>query len=546
MHCLVRRAQTLLPKLVFSRSWPYSTMTEDNKISEFLDYMEKLKNYERLGIPRGAGTDSDDGFDLGRMRRLLQRLGNPHTHFQAVHIAGTKGKGSTTTFLSNILRREGYSVGCYTSPHLLTIRERISLGGNGEPISAEALMNLFHQVKEVIDQSIELENGLLTYFEVFTALAFAIFSQEKVDIAIIEAGLGGARDATNVLRSKELAASVITSIGEEHLAALGGSLESIAMAKSGIIKHGCPVVIGGPFELHIEHIIREKAAIMNSPVVSACDSGIRSSIKRFGLEDGMHCQTCDIHVQIQKDLKMSIDLHNVKIQLLGNHQLQNAVTSICTALCLRNQGFRISDKSIQAGLERTRLLGRSQLLTREEAETLGVSEGFILVDGAHTEASAKGLSDVIRMMCPEGLLAFVVAMASDKDHLAFARQLLTGRRPEMVLLTEVSVAGGKSRATPASTLKEAWARTAAGLGLHSIDFPEVDGEGSLRGLITSQGPTDDKSVMLASCQSLSVRDLIKIADETLKSRGDKPHLIVVTGSLHIVASILADVYCCAR
>nr|CAB3454895.1 unnamed protein product [Digitaria exilis]CAB3458549.1 unnamed protein product [Digitaria exilis] len=159
---------------------------EEGQLGDFFEYMERLRNYERSGVPRGAGTDSDDGFDLGRMRRLLRRLGDPHTHFPAVHIAGTKGKGSTAAFLSNIMREQGYNV--------------------------------------------------------FTALSFLIFSRENVDIAIVEAGLGGARDATNVIQSTELAASVITTVGREHLAALGGSLQSIAIAKSGIIKQQRPVM----------------------------------------------------------------------------------------------------------------------------------------------------------------------------------------------------------------------------------------------------------------------------------------------------------------
>jgi folylpolyglutamate synthase/dihydrofolate synthase len=141
------------------------------------------------------------------------------------------------------MREQGYNVGCYTSPHLLTIRERISVGQSGGPVSAELLRDLFGHAKEAIGQSIESEDGALTHFEVFTALSYLLFSQENVDIAIVEAGLGGARDATNVIQSTELAASVITTVGKEHLAALGGSLQSIAVAKSGIIKQERPVML---------------------------------------------------------------------------------------------------------------------------------------------------------------------------------------------------------------------------------------------------------------------------------------------------------------
>ncbi|URE42165.1 Mur ligase middle domain [Musa troglodytarum] len=339
---------------ISSRFKSCAVVPDEPELGEFLDYMEKLKNYETVGVPQGAGTDTDDGFDLGRMRRLLQRLGNPHKQFK-----------------------------------------------------------------------------------VFTALAYLLFSEERVDIAVIEAGLGGARDATNVICSTELAASVITSIGEEHLAALGGSLESIAMAKSGIIKHGCPVFITLP---------------------------------------------------------------NVNLHLLGAHQLQNAVTAACTALCLRDQ--------------------------------------------AHTEASAKGLAEVIRMVQPDGVLAFLVAMASDKDHLAFARQLLSGRRPELILLTEVSIAGGRSRIALASTLKEAWTKALLESGADFVDTRIMDDEKAIEdhgscSLITS----DPNKMMLASCENASIVDSVKLADQLLKSRSrDQPALIVVTGSLHVVSSLLAALH----
>ncbi|MED6160268.1 hypothetical protein PIB30_050010 [Stylosanthes scabra] len=210
-------------------------------MKNLLDYIDSLKNYEKSGVPTGAGTDSRDGFDLGRMRRLLERFGNPHFKFKAIHIAGTKGKGSTAAFISNILRAEGYSVGCYTSPHIRTIRERILLGRCGDPVSPKLLSNLFDRIKQALDQAIIEENGCISHFEVFTTMAFILFAEENVDIAVVEAGLGGARDATNVISSSGLATSVITTVGEEHLAALGGSLETIAVAKAGIIKQNRPV-----------------------------------------------------------------------------------------------------------------------------------------------------------------------------------------------------------------------------------------------------------------------------------------------------------------
>ncbi|KAL5993530.1 hypothetical protein ACLOJK_014455 [Asimina triloba] len=515
---------------------------DDSELKDFLDYMDDLKNYERTAMPRGGGTDTDDGLDLGRMRRLMECLGNPHFKFKAVHIAGTKGKGSTSAFLSNILREEGYSVGCYTSPHLCSIRERISLGKVGNAVSATTLKNHFYQVKDFLDQAIKQENGALSHFEVLTGLAFSLFAHEKIDIAVIEAGLGGARDATNVLRGTELAASVITNIDVEHLAALGGSLESIAMAKSGIIKHGRPLVMGGPFKPHIEHILRQKASSMNSPVISACDPGIRSIVKDFKRSLNKPCQCCDIHIEVEKDLRLCIELVDVKLRMLGDQQIQNAITATCSALCLHDQGWRVSDKSIHAGLEQTYLLGRGQFLTNKEIELVGLTGVSVLIDGglpdtnyfsAHTEASAKGLVDIIKKAYPDGALALVVAMASDKNHVAFARQLLLGRQPDVVLLTEVKIAGGKTRMTSASSLEEAWVQAALELG---IDFSDIS-MGDHREFVKHE--SDCRTGLIADCQERSITDSMKVAHKLIKERAeDETGLIVVTGSLHIVASVL--------
>uniref|UniRef100_A0ACD5X2A2 Uncharacterized protein n=1 Tax=Avena sativa TaxID=4498 RepID=A0ACD5X2A2_AVESA len=521
---------------------------EEGQLGEFLEYMDRLRNYERSGVPRGAGTDSDDGFDLGRMRRLLRRLGDPHTHYPAVHIAGTKGKGSTAAFLSNIMREQGYNVGCYSSPHLLTIRERISVGERGGPVSAALLRDLFDQAKEAIDESVESEDGALTHFEVFTALSFLLFSQESVDFAIVEAGLGGARDATNVIRNSELAASVITTIGKEHLAALGGSLQSIAVAKSGIIKEGRPVIIGGPFSTDIEQILRDRAFLTQSPVVSACDPGVRSITRCIGWDYAKPYQSCDIAVKISNDMPLSMELHDVKLQMLGGHQLQNAVTASCTALCLRQLGWDLSDASIRAGLEKTQLPGRSQFLTQDEASVLGLDgASSILIDGAHTEGSAKALSDVIRAVESEGPLALIIGMADDKEHLAFAAQLLSGRRPNVVLLTKVRIAGGTARSMPASALKDIWLGVAHDQGIQCADIGSIavdESPDSISHLAAASSLRSDKPTLLIGCAYAPVScDLMKAASCLLQQGlgaegGTRRGLICVTGSLHMVSSVL--------
>ncbi|KAL2318334.1 hypothetical protein Fmac_032210 [Flemingia macrophylla] len=553
------------------------TLSSHPEMKDFLDYLDSLKNYEKSGVPRGAGTDSDEGFDLARMRRLMDRFGNPQCNFKAVHIAGTKGKGSTAAFISNILRTEGYSVGCYTSPHILTIRERIILGRSGHPVPAKLLNDLFCRIKPDLDQAMKAENGCITHFEVFTTVAFLLFADENVDIAVIEvsylfsyvigrdyivvpslhqknleliltfrqglAGLGGARDATNIISSSGLVASVITTVGEEHLAALGGSLETIAMAKAGIIKKGRPLVLGGPFVPHIERIIRDKAMVMDSPVVSACDTGNRCTVKSFSLLNGRPCQICDIAIQVGKDLKkMSCELLHVKLLMLGDHQLQNAATATCVALCLRNLGWSISNESIRSGLEHTHLLGRSQFLTSEEAGVLGLSGATILLDGAHTKESAKALMNTLRMAFPKARLVFVVAMASDKDHGGFAREILSGVHVETVLLTEVSIAGGVTRTTPVSSLRDSWIKASDELCMGIVHdgmtkYSELLNEHPA-GSESNLGDGKSRKTILATESSL--KGCLKTANTILTKRGDEKGVIVFTGSLHIAASVLAS------
>ncbi|PON96875.1 Folylpolyglutamate synthetase [Trema orientale] len=507
---------------------------EEMELKDFTEYMDSLKNYEKLGVPKGAGTDSDDGFDLGRMRTLMELLDNPQSRFKAIHIAGTKGKGSTAAFISNILRAEG--------PHIQTIRERMTLGRFGEPVSAKALNSLFHRIKGIIDRGRKLENGRISHFEVLTATAFKLFAEENVDIAVIEAGLGGARDATNVICSTGLAASVITTIGEEHLAALGGSLESIAVAKSGIIKNSCPVVLGGPFLPHIEKILRDKASLMSSPVVSASDCGQRSKINGISFVDSRPCQSCDIVIQAERDLNMSFELLELKLFMLGSHQLQNAVTATCTALCLRDLGWKISDGSIRTGLANTCLLGRSQFLTSKEAEALGLSNAMIMLDGAHTKESAKALVDTIQMTFPGAHLALVVAMASDKDHLGFAREFLSGAKIEAVLLTEASIAGSKSRTTSASFLKDSWIQASEELRIATLPDKIAEPQELLKDQVDGCARLLETKTFLAA--EASLLSSVKFANQILRGRmGNELGIIVVTGSLHIVSSVLATLHC---
>ncbi|KAJ8747946.1 hypothetical protein K2173_001420 [Erythroxylum novogranatense] len=513
-------------------------LSTEPELEDVMNYLDSLKNYEKSGVPKGAGTDSEDGFDMGRIRRLMDRLGNPHNKFKAIHIAGTKGKGSTAAFISSILRAEGYYVGCYTSPHILTIRERMSLGKFGEPVPAEMLNCIFQKIRPKLDEAIHQENGSLSHFEVLTATAFFLFAEEKIDIAVIEAGLGGARDATNIICSSGLAASVITTIGEEHLAALGGSLESIAMAKAGIIKRNRPVILGGPFLPSIEKILRDKAYMMQSPVISASDPGVKTTIKTLNVLDGRPYQFSDISIKMERDFQLSIRLSDLKMHMLGSHQLQNASTATCIVLCLRDQGWRISDRSVRTGIENTCLIGRCQFLSFKESEALGLPGATILLDGAHTKESAKALMDTIRMSFPEAKLGFVVAMASDKDHLAFAKEVLSGGQVDAVFLTEAEIAGGKFRTTSAPLLRDRWIKAAKELNIGTIHDTMAEYQDLLKGGLVDSRRDAEERIIIAAENSLEVS--MKHANEILGARARNQPILVVTGSLHILSSVLAS------
>lgn len=279
------------------------------------------------------------------------------------------------------------------------------------------------------------------------------------------------------------------------------------------------MVLGGPFLSHVDRILRDKASVMCSPVVSASDAGIRTSIKGLIILDGRPCQLSDIMIQVERDFPLFIELSDVKLRMLGRHQLHNASSAACVALCLRYQ-----DRSIRAGLENTFLLGRSQFLSSKETEVLGLPGATILLDGAHTKDSAKALVDTVRMAFPDARVALVVAMASDKDHLAFAREFLSGLQLEAVFLTEADIAGGKPRTTSASLLMDCWIQASEELGINTLH----DGMEKNRELL------EENKIILATEKSPEVA--MRAANETLRRRaGNRSSVIVVTGSLHIVS-----------
>ena len=200
-----------------------------------------------------------------RMHLLLEALGNPHRRFRSVHVAGTKGKGSTAALLASALREAGYRTGCYSSPHVVSMEERVRV--DDQEIELEELDALLAAAAPAAER---LRPRGLSHFELLTAVAFEHFAAHGVEVAVVEAGLGGARDATNVFSAGDLAASVITPVGRDHLEALGGDLRGVAQAKAGVIKAGRPLVLAPQPEAEAESLILEQGA---------CEGGWRGAMR---------------------------------------------------------------------------------------------------------------------------------------------------------------------------------------------------------------------------------------------------------------------------
>jgi len=408
------------------------------------DCLKSLVNHEKTGVPRGAGTDSDAGFDMGRMHRLLRDFGDPHMGYQTIHVSGTKGKGTTVSVLASVLRAAGLKVGTYKSPHVYSVAERIRSVGEDHDESRDVL-EVLNKLGPFIEVAQKRECGQLSYFEVLTGLAFEYFRRKNVDFAIIEVGLGGIRDATNVLRPENLEAAVITHIGEEHLDALGGSIETIVQAKAGISHRARPVFCAPNVDRRVSQLLKDALDARGADVVDS----VRAEIRLLGYRTRgtTLLQELDINVWMQGE--PSIQLSRVGVALIGPHQRENIGTALRLLYWLRvNKGLYLSAEEIRIGLESTRSLGNFEVFAREKGAEL-------VADGAHTQRSAEVLVQTLKETHPNRKLVFIVAMADDKDHHGFLRTVYTAQ-PLAVFCTQIDVAGSSTRTTRATTLGSAY------------------------------------------------------------------------------------------
>ncbi len=357
-----------------------------------------LQGLQRFGIKLG----------LDNVTALLSACGDPQRRFPAIHVAGTNGKGSVCAMLESVLRKDGRRVGLYTSPHLADVRERVRV--DGRPISDAAFDRLLERIRTAAARL--MRSGRLehppTYFEVLTILAFLHFAERKVDIAVLEVGLGGRFDATNVVTPL---VSVITSISFDHQEYLGRTLSAIAFEKAGIIKPGVPVVSGvegGPAAA----VIRRRAAALNAPLVPA-----------FG-RDGL-LLAAPAPGGFRFRYEFCGESFDFRIRLPGEHQGVNAAVAIAAARTLSCLERPLARRTILSGLAAAEWPGRLETVARRPR---------LILDGAHNEDGARALAAYVRDFIP-GRLVLVFAMLKDKSVRRAVNLLFP--RPEAVILTTI-------------------------------------------------------------------------------------------------------------
>ncbi len=373
-----------------------------------LDFLYGRVNYERTAaIPYQSG-----GIKLERMVALLGELGNPHYRLPVVHVAGTKGKGSTCLWLDSICRAAGLRVGLFTSPHLERIEERIVL--NGHMCTEDEFVHLTARVSEAVarleQKAADPQRRMSpTFFEITTAMAMLHFEQAAVDLAILEVGLGGRLDSTNVCRP---IVSVITSISYDHMKQLGNTLTLIAGEKSHIIKPGIPV-ISGAIEDEPATVIRARAQEVGSPLYEwQHDFNAHyepASPDQFTFE-------WNPPIPEAWSLKPGASLiPSLSLPVAGDHQVANASLAIATVMLLREKGFHIPESAIADGLQRAHLPGRIECVAQSP---------LTIVDTAHNAASIAALCDVLRDRFPQRKKVVIFAVSRDKDAGVMIRRLV--------------------------------------------------------------------------------------------------------------------------
>ncbi len=396
---------------------------------ECLEYMYSLR---RFGIILGLDTIS----------AILKTLGNPHEAFSCIHVAGSNGKGSIASALSTILTRAGKRVGLYTSPHLVRFNERICV--NGIPVTDAQVIEAHEAVRNAAAPGREP-----TFFEYTTAMAFYLFARETVEWAVIETGMGGRMDATNVVSP---AISVITNISLEHQAYLGKTIPEITYEKAGIIKPKTPVVTG----------VRRPAAL---DVLARVAMEKKAPLFRLGV---------DFRIRRQKDgtftyFGMEHTWPGMKTGLLGRHQAENAALALAACELLKTRGLEIPEETLRKGLLENRWPGRLEIVSRDP---------LVILDGAHNRAAVRNLAGFLAERFPDKNILLVLGILDDKPYRVMLKTLLP--LVHRVILTRAAI----DRALPTQTLLE-YAKTLC------RDIEVIDDAGKALGYAVATAGSDE-------------------------------------------------------
>ncbi|NLU09973.1 MAG: bifunctional folylpolyglutamate synthase/dihydrofolate synthase [Tepidanaerobacter acetatoxydans] len=433
---------------------------------------------------------------LQNITKLLDILGNPHKGIKIIHVAGTNGKGSTCAMIDSILRSAGFKVGLYTSPYLEVFNERMRV--NGENISDDDLARLTDKVHAAVMYMRENNLGSPTEFEVVTAIGFLYFKEQSVDFLVLEVGMGGRLDATNVVTPM---VSVITPISLDHQQYLGNTLKDIAREKCGIIKPGIPVVTS-PQEYEAMRVIEEVSNSLNCKLIKVSNEQARES-----------CETVYYHLISDDEKGLVFDLKTqkntfpgLKIQLIGRHQLDNAATAVAAIEVLNMQGIKIKSDAIYSGLRNARWPGRLELISENPT---------ILIDGAHNIAGIKTLKEALNQYYSNRKKILVIGILEDKDY----KDMLHDIVPVADII--ITTAPNNPRALAACELADIIAEL-FGDSVIQMNAEDLDIGKKINSNTTIQVYAEEK-----------IEDAAKLA----KALADSEYMIVFAGSLYMIGYV---------
>ena len=391
--------------------------TDITTYQQAIEYLTRRINYERSQ----AGSYSRRDFKLDRMRRLLSLLGNPQQRIPAIHIAGTKGKGSTAEMVSRMLTSGGYRVGLFTSPHVSAFEERMTVDGNSP--SEKQLVELLNHVRTPVAHLETLNANMSpTYFEIATAMAWLHFEQSGTQLAVLEVGMGGRLDSTNICNPE---VTIITNISRDHTEFLGEELSQIALEKAGIIKPHVPL-ISGVMARSPQNVIRQMSRVNDAELLQLD----RDFWYHYRPIPGSFAP--DVNEMNERTVCTFVDIETpwesrraVPVPLAGEHQAANAALAVTAIDLLSNRGWPLPSEAVEQGMLEVRCPLRIEILRKRPT---------ILVDAAHNEASIEALVTTLRERFPSGRRILVFAGTTGKDVKGMLRLLL----PEfdVVILTE--------------------------------------------------------------------------------------------------------------